>query len=154
MFARAGDELLEKRGRPALGAPLPEPDDLYARLGELGFVAFVYRGEREGRIRLEAFRDHFAAAGEARTVAVFDAVLVDERRHEEYTGALLQELAGTPQLARRALRRVAAWEAYQAFRRAGRALVEPIWTVLSVVVFVTLFPLAWFLRRRVRSGWQ
>ncbi len=152
LFARAGDDLLARGGRPPVGPPRAEADGLWDRLGELGFVAFVHRGERRGCVRLQAFRDCFAS--DPRIVAVFDAVLEDERRHEAYTGALLLELAGSPKLARRALRRAAAWEAWRTFRRAGRALVEPLWAILSILTFLTLLPLAWVLRRPVRGSWR
>ncbi len=158
LFSQAGDALRAQRGEAPIGPPRAEPDGLWSHFqtngGELGFVAFVFRGERSGRIRLEAFRDRFATMGDTRTVAVFDAVLEDERRHESYTHALLVELAGSEREARRALRRAARWQAFRAFRRAGRAIVEPIWFVLSILLFVLLFPLAIFMRRRVRGGFR
>ena len=105
-----------------LGFVRPDAEDLFERLGEVGFLAFVHRGEQRGRRQFDSYRDHFAHAGDDRMRALFDAVLVDERRHEQYTGTLLREVAGGERAARRALRAAAAWEAWRSWRRAGRAL--------------------------------
>jgi hypothetical protein len=151
MFGRRADELRRSRGRPALGSPRADGEALYDRLGEVGFLAFVHRGERRGRAQFEAHRDHFAHKGDARTEALFAAILTDERRHEAYTRALLVELAGGEREARRALRRAAAWEAWRTWRRAGRFVAEGLFVLLMWILFVALAPFA-LLARVTRPG--
>ena len=156
MFTRASAELRERRGLPSLGPPRVDGGDLHERLGELRFVAFVHRGERRGRQQFEAYRDYFGRRGETKLRAMFEAILEDERVHESYSGALLVELAGSEAAARSALRRIAAWEAWRAFRRSGKALAEAAYFLSMVVLYVTLAPFALFVRviRPTRRGWR
>src|SRR5262245_62042010 len=60
MFSRRSAELRRMRGQPAFGAPSADTERLFERLGEVGFLAFVHRGERRGRAQFEAYRDYFA----------------------------------------------------------------------------------------------
>jgi hypothetical protein len=146
MFARRADELFLTAGRPSLGTPRADGEALFDRLGEVRFLAFVHRGEARGRAQFEAYRDHFAAAGDARTRALFEAIIADERRHEEYTRALLVELAGGERAARRALRWAAAWEAWRAWRRAGRFVAERLFVVTMMALYVVLAPVGLAMR--------
>lgn len=100
------------------------------------FLAFVHRGERRGREQFERYARHFDRRGDTRTRALFDAILVDERRHERYTRALLVELAGGERAARAALRRAALWEAWRTWRRAGRALASAIYAVAMIAIYL------------------
>jgi hypothetical protein len=155
LFALRSAELRGKRGLPPLGLVRPDSELLYERLGELSFVAFVHRGERRGRQQFETYRDHFARTGDDRMRALFDAILVDERRHETYTGTLLEELAGGASGARRALWRAALWEFWRRWRRAGRATAGIAYAAAMSLLYVLLAPLALFiqLRPRGRSRW-
>jgi hypothetical protein len=154
MFTRASAELRQRRGRAPFAREPADGGDLYERLGEVHFLAFVHRGERRGRQQFEAYRDYFGRRGDNKLRAMFEAILEDERVHEEYSRALLLELAGSEAAARRALRWVAAWEAWRTFRRAGKTMAEAIYFVAMVVLYATLWPLALFIRivRPARRG--
>ncbi len=130
-------------------------DALYDRLGELGFLAFVHRGEQRGRAQFEAQRDVLRARGDERGSALFAAILVDEIRHHEYTGRLLLELAGSRRAARALLRKIAVREAWWGWRRAGRVIARLLFSVLSGALFVLAAPLAlaYRLSRPVPRGW-
>jgi hypothetical protein len=141
MFARRADELRRAAGRAPYGPPRADTEQLYARLGELGFLAFVHRGERRGRQQFELYRDHFGRRGDERSRALFEAIISDERRHEDYTRALLVALAGGEAAARRELARAARWQAWRTWRRVGRTVVQPAFALTMTVVYVLLMPL-------------
>jgi len=129
-------------------------DALYERLGELGFLAYVHRGEHRGRRQFEAHREALLRRGDARGAAIFEAILADERRHEAYTHELLVELAGSAPAVSRALRRAALQEALWGWRRAGRGLSGLIFVCLSSLLFLTLAPMALYARLRPSpKGW-
>ncbi|MEM9190188.1 MAG: ferritin-like domain-containing protein [Myxococcota bacterium] len=157
MFARRGTELLrEMTGDAALAPPMIRADaaELFERLGEVGFLAFVHRGERRGRRQFEVHRDHFRDAGDRKTAALFETILVDERRHEHYARQLLVELAGSEAAAKKALRRVARYEWWDRFRRLGRPPAQAFYWASMLVLYLVSFPLTlwvWALRP-VRRG--
>ncbi|HVV82944.1 MAG TPA: ferritin-like domain-containing protein, partial [Kofleriaceae bacterium] len=151
MFTRRANELRAARGLPPAGPPRADTEALFARLGEVGFLAFVHRGERRGRRQFEVYARHFGRRGDDRTRALFEAILVDERQHEAYTRELLVELCGE-RGARRALRRAGRWEAWRTWRRAGRALAAALYTVAMTALYLVIAPLAWLgLRGRRRA---
>lgn len=156
LFARRSAELRRADGKRPLGEPRADVDDLFAVLGEVGFLAFVHRGERRGRQQFEAYRDHFAGRGADTERALFEAILVDERRHEAYTYELLVELAGGERKARAALRRAGRWELWRLWRRAGRRLAHAVYSVAMVALYVAALPaaIAVKLSRRSRPGWR
>lgn len=155
LFALRSAELRARRGLPSLGVVHPDCEALYERLGEVGFLAFVHRGEQRGRRQFESYRAHFARAGDDRMRALFDAILVDERRHEEYTGVLLHEVAVGSRGARRALRAAAWWEAWRTWRRAGRAVAGAVYGLAMSALYLLVAPvaLAVRLRPRQRARW-
>ncbi len=155
MFAARADQLAVERGGTPAGAARADYEALFERLGEVAFLAFVHRGERRGRKQFEAHRDHFARSGDGRGRALFEAILVDERRHESYTRELLVELSGGERPARRALRRAAAWEAWRLWRRAGRAMGALVYAIVMAVAFVAIAPiaLAYRLAAPAPRGW-
>ncbi len=153
MFGRRSSELRAIAGRAPYGAVIADTEDLFERLGEARFLAFVHRGESRGRVQFEVYAAHFAARGDARTAALFTAILVDEARHEAYTRELLVDLVGEAR-ARTELRRAAWWEAWRTWRRAGRALAARIYGVVMMLIYLVAGPLAWLaLARRPRSKW-
>src|SRR5262245_53444391 len=156
MFGRRSAELRRARGQPSFGAPRADTERLFERLGEIGFLAFVHRGERRGRAQFEAYRAFFDRRGDHKTRAMFEAILADERRHESYTLEVLRELAGGDGAASAALRRAAIWEAWRTWRRAGRFVAQGIYGVTMVVLYVSLAPFALLLGaiRRPRRGWR
>ena len=155
LFARRSTELREARGRHGFGDPRADSEALYDRLGEVGFLAFVHRGERRGRAQFEAHRDYFERAGNQRERAMFEGILVDERRHERYTRELLVELAGGEREAALALRRAGRWEAWRIWRRAGRALSGRLYGLLMVGLWLACAPIGLALRAVPRRrGWR
>jgi rubrerythrin len=156
MFLRASTELRRHRGLPPLGPLRADSSELFARLGELRFLAFIHRGESRGRRQFEAYRDYFARRGETKLAATFEAIIADERTHESYSRELLVELAGSERLARRALRSVWLWETLRLWHRAGKAVTGRVYAVAMMIVYLaTLAPLALLVRfaRPQRRGW-
>ncbi len=153
MFARRAGELRAERGLAPSGPPRADSEALFERLGELGFLAFVHRGERRGRRQFEVYARHFARHGDDRTRALFEAILVDEQQHEGYTRELLVELCQGERGARQQLRRAARWEAWRSWRRAGRALANLVYAAGMTVIYLVFAPLAALgLRAGERSG--
>jgi len=156
MFWRRSTDLRVAEGRAPFPPPRADTEDLFERLGELRFLAFVHRGEQRGRRQFELYARHFDRRGDARTRTLFEAILSDEHRHEGYTRELLVELAGSERAARAELRRAALWEAWRSWRRAGRALAGAIYTLAMIAIYLVAGPIAAVAARltRRRSGWQ
>jgi hypothetical protein len=151
MFARHAARWARELEQPPPPPVEADTEQLFDRLGEEGFLAFVHRGERRGRREFEVYRDWFAAR-RAPTAALFDAIVEDERRHERTTGALLEALSDRP---RRALRRAALWEAWRTYRRAGRALAALLYRAAMLLLYLACAPLALLVgvARPPRAGW-
>ncbi len=135
LFTRRAAEL-RGRSEPAHA----DTEELFARLGERRFLAFVHRGERRGRQQFELYARHFARRGDTRSAAMFGAILGDEERHERYTRELLVGLCGEPG-ARAELRRAAMWEAWRTWRRAGRWLASRMFAIAMTVIYLVAAPL-------------
>lgn len=146
MFGAHAREWAERAGLPGAAPEHADVEHLFERLGEERFVAFVHRGERRGRVQFEHYRDHFARRGEEKTAALFGAIVEDERRHEETSGALLVALAGPR--ASRVRVEVALWEAWRTWLRLGRALSGVVYALAMAVVYVLSAPLALAMRLR------
>lgn len=155
MFAKRSAELCRARGTAALGPVHADTEQLFERLGEERFLAFVHLGERRAKAQFEAHIRACRATGDLRSAAMLEAISADEAEHARYTRELLVELAGGEVEARRAVRRAMAWEAFRLWRRAGRALSGRLYAVLMLVLFVAVAPLALLVRlvRPVRAGW-
>jgi hypothetical protein len=107
-------------------------DHLYERLGEHDFIAFVHRGESRALRQFAVWRRWL---GEGRDKDVIESVLPDENRHAAYTGEWCTST-----------RRAAIWEARHSWIRSGRALTGTIYTLITSVVYLTLAPLALWVR--------
>lgn len=155
MFSRRAAALAAAAGRPAPAAPRADSERLFERLGEREFLAFVHLGEERARRQFEAYVTWFEGQGREHDRNLFTAILVDERRHGEYTRALLLELAGGEAEARRALRRVARWELGRRWLRAGRFVAERVYVAATLLLYVLSAPLALLVRlaRPERRGW-
>ncbi len=155
MFALRSAELRAEAGAVSLGFPKADFENLFERLGEVGFLAFVHRGERRGRAQFETYRDWFAANGDNKTRALFEAIVRDEKRHETYTRALLVEVAGGERAARVKLRRAALWEAWRNWRRLGRFGAEKLYFAIMLALYVLLAPFMVIasVLRPARTGW-
>lgn len=155
MFAARSTEIRRKHNLETLGFPNADTEELFERLGEIRFLAFVHRGERRGREQFEAYRDWFARHGDNKSRAFFDGIIRDELRHETYTRELLTELTGSDAAARKELRKASAWEAWRQWRRLGRFAAERTYYPLMLLIYALLAPFAILLRvtRPARSGW-
>lgn len=155
MFWRRSTELRLAAGALPFAPPVADTEDLFERLGEIRFLAFVHRGEQRGRRQFALYARHFAARGDARSRALFDAILGDEQRHEDYTRALLVELVGEAG-ARRELRKAALWAAWRAWRRAGRAISGAVYALAMIAIYLVAGPIAALAARMSgkRTGWR
>lgn len=155
MFAQRSADLARAAGRAPLGPALADTEQLFERLGELGFLAFVHLGEARGRAQFVRHARACRGRGDVKSAALFEAILVDETRHAAYTRDLLVEVAGGEAAARAALRRARAWEAWRGFRRLGRASAHAIYAVCMIVLYLATAPLALIVRlgRPARGGW-
>jgi hypothetical protein len=155
MLFQRGAELRRARGEAPPLSTSADTEDLFERLGEVAFLAFVHHGERRGRTQFEVHRDAFARRGDEKTRALFEALIADERRHEAYTWDLLVSLAGGVRPARAALRKAAAWEAWRMWRRAGRAAAHLAYATLMTALYILLLPMSLLVRavRPIRTGW-
>lgn len=156
MFAHRSAELRRARGEAPLGPVAADTEQLFERLGEAGFLAFVHLGEARGRAQFEAHLRTCRARGDERSAALLTAIAADEARHEAYTAELLAELAGGERAARRAVRRARLWEAWRQWRRAGRWIAARVYAALMMVIFVAALPLSLLVRvmRPARDGWE
>ena len=155
MFALRSAELRADEGEPSFGFPNADIENLFERLGEVRFLAFVHRGERRGKEQFETYRAWFARRGDNKTRAMFDAIVRDETRHESYTRELLVELAGGEARAREELTKAALWEAWRTWRRIGRFGAEKLYFVVMMFLYVLLAPFVLIgkLVRPARRGW-
>jgi rubrerythrin len=156
-FAAHAGEIRRSLGLPAWGHPRTDCEGLYDRLGEEGFLAFVHRGEHRGRVQFEAYMDYFERRGDVKLRALFNALIGDERGHESYTRELLVSCAGGERPARRLLWKMAFWEGFRVWRRAGQGLAQLVYGVSMTVLYVTLLPFAIVLRLTrpaERGGWR
>jgi len=148
--------------RAAAARPRPRRCDrrdrvqrLFESLGERDFLAFVHMGEDRARRQFDAYVLWFREHGREQDARLFETILVDERRHGEYTRTLLGELAGDEATARRALRRVARWELGRRWLRAGRFVAERIYLIATLLLYLLSAPLTVLIRlaRPIRRGW-
>ena len=155
MFARQAQRLAGAARRPFTLPPLrADSERLFESLGELDFLAFVHHGEVRARDQFEAYLQWFARAGRDAEHRLLSAILVDERRHCDYTRELLAELCQDEHELRRALRRVARWELGRGWLRAGRFVAERVYVATMLVLYILAAPLALLVRlaRPIRRG--
>ena len=153
MFALRSSELRLASGEQSLGFPVADTEELFDRLGEVRFIAFVHRGESRGRKQFESYRDWFERRGDRKSQALFAAIIRDELRHEQYTHDLLVDLAGGKRKAQAELRAAALWEAWRTWRRLGRFVAEKSYFVVMTVIYGICGPFAVLFRRDQTTGW-
>lgn len=154
MFAKRAAKLAGEAGRPFVLPPLrADSERLFELLGERDFLAFVHFGEERARRQFEAYVTWFKGQAREQDAALFETILVDERRHGQYTRELLVALVGEVE-ARRSLRRVARWELGRRWLRAGRFVAERVYLALTLALYVLAAPLALLVRlvRPIRPG--
>jgi hypothetical protein len=131
-------------GHPALSRA--DFEQLYARLGERRFAAFVHHGERRGRAQMAMFRDELASLGgtaraDDETLALLDRVIADEVHHERYTGALVTELGAS-------VAGAVLWELGRDWRRLGGVTASALFFAGTAALYLALGPLALVERSR------
>ena len=149
-------QILRRWAEVARSAPVQLPrrghGQLFQRLGEASFVAFVHLGERRGRRQFEAHQRFFERRDPALATAI-GSILEDERRHEAYTGELVSVGLGG-ELGPKAMRRARWFDRVLRWRRAGAALTTPLFALTMGVLYLLCAPLAWAARRRRPTGWR
>jgi hypothetical protein len=148
MFALRAYELYGESDKLAAPPLRADFEDLFERLGELHFLAFVHLGEVRGLGQLTLYRDELKARGDKRTRALLDAILRDEQQHARYTREQLLHVAGSESALRRALLVARSWELWRAWRRRGSALAVMVFLGAMHVLFWCLAPLAWIEQRK------
>jgi hypothetical protein len=160
MFGKRARQLAReaglRRGHAVWDPIRADSEQLFVGLGELEFLAFVHVGEARAIEQFLIYVAYFEARGRERDASLLTTILVDERRHAEYTRALLFELAASEAVARRALRRVRRWEAWRSWLRAGRFLAERVYLVSMLLVYLLAAPLGLLVRwvRPLTRGWR
>jgi rubrerythrin len=155
MFARQAQRLAGAARRPFELPPLrADSERLFDALGERDFLAFVHHGEVRARDQFEAYVEWFALAGRDAEHRLLTAILVDERRHCDYTRELLAQVCADEPEQRAALRRVARWELGRGWLRAGRFVAERVYVAAMLLLYVLAAPLAVLVRlaRPIRRG--
>lgn len=155
MFARQAQRLAGAARRPFELPPLrADSERLFDALGERDFLAFVHHGEVRARDQFEAYVEWFALAGRDAEHRLLTAILVDERRHCDYTRELLTEVCPDERERQAALRRVARWELGRGWLRAGRFVAERVYVAAMLLLYLTAAPLALLVRlaRPIRRG--
>ena len=156
MFMQRAQELARNETSGYSGNVMADFEHLYTVLGEVRFLAFVHHGERRGRNQFEVYREYLQRSGDKKSATMLDAILVDESRHENYTGEALTRLSGDGRARERLIRRMVVWEFWRRWRRVGRGLQTVVFTLMMLVIYVAVLPLAltvrWFLP--VHVGWR
>ena len=152
MFALRARELSGPCGTHMEAAAHVDFEDLFQRLGELRFLAFVHRGELRGLRQLSVYRDELKARGESKTRAMLDAILRDEARHAAYTRRELLRVAGSERELGRALAVARRWELWRSWRRMGSGLATLSFDFAMRLLYLCLAPLAWLEQRAQRRG--
>jgi rubrerythrin len=156
MFGKRARQIARDAGLAPLGPVRADTEQLFVSLGELDFLAFVHVGEARAIEQFDVYVEYFEAHGRERDANLFTTLLVDERRHAEYTLALLVELAGGESQARRVMRRVRRWEAWRTWLRSGRFLAERVYVLTMLLVYALAAPLGLLVRwaRPIKRGWR
>jgi rubrerythrin len=151
--------MFERRARElglAVDGAEADAEDLFETLGETGFLAFVTLAEGRGRREFDGYRKALASRGDEKTASLFEAILVDETRHESYSGALLVLAVGSRFMARLWVIRIALWEAWRSLRRASAFVGSLFYAVVASLLYVVVLPVfALYVKRKrpIRAGW-
>lgn len=157
LFSNQSVELRAKRSLLPVGhLGQADSEQLFKRLGEVQFLAFVHLGERRACEKFEVIQAWVANKQNGVLPGALAGILRDEQRHTSYTRELLVELAGSEARARRAIRRAAAWDAWRRWRRWGNAMARVLYAITMIPLYVAIAPLALLVRlvRPLRPGWR
>lgn len=126
--------------------------NLYATLGDVRFVVFVFLAESQAAQQFRALATHFADRDGI--AALFDRIARDERFHVGYSRMLLDELRaqGRGAEVREATARVRLRRAWDAWRRAGRVLGDAVTHALLIALYVLVVPLFALAQRALERG--
>ena len=123
-----------------------DAEDLFSRLGEIRFLAFLHHGERRAVVEFAHYQAAFRKAGDEHTAALFAEIVAEERNHQDYPIELIGTMTSDAKAAARAARFVVTWEAWRSFRRLGRFLAERLYNFGMWCLFPLLAPLSLWVR--------
>jgi rubrerythrin len=139
-----------------------EPADLYRRLGETRFLAFVHLSEAQAERQFASLARHFLSSKSPHAPilhTLFAELAVEEHVHVAYSRHLLGKSfpeASREADTRRALSRERRALVWAAWKRAGMRIGDRLIALLMLVLFVAVLPpfaLIARLSRRDRPGW-
>lgn len=157
MFTEAARQLAPDGRADAYSHIRATRQNLFRRMDLVEFVVFVHVAEKAGRAHFAALARHFCDAPELHDL--FTQIEKDERYHVGYTGKQLERwrAAGRGAELRRARRRVRFRQAWEAWRRAGRQLADPLARLVLGLVYVFGVPGFALLQRLLDAeqlGWK
>ena len=130
-----------------------DADDLFEKLGERRFVAFVCLGERRGRAQFESYVEHFRRQGQRRLGRTFAVIVKDERRHESYTWQLLLEwCGGDSRKVHWLLFRARLWEMRRDALHFGQRTARVLYVACACLLYASILPWAWLFRRGAETA--
>ena len=151
MFTAHARRIAARSSLPPPSDPRTDSTHLFEVLGELDFLAFTHQGELRARLQFETYQAHLQSR-DPQGSAMFEAILVDERRHETYSAELLHVLTadGAARVAR-----MGRWQAYRAVRGLQRGTAQLLFGLSVLLLVPLLVPLALWTRwmRAEQRGW-
>jgi rubrerythrin len=159
MFTQAARHLTTDARADAYSDIRATRQNLFQRMDLVEFVVFVHVAEKAGRAHFAALARHFSGHPDPDLHDLFTRIEKDERYHVGYTGKQLERwrAQGRGAQIRRAWRRVRLRQGWEAWRRAGRQLADPIARLLLGLVYVFTVPGFALLQRvldREQLGWK
>lgn len=140
IFLNRCNKLRTQSGKKARPAPDADYENLFERLGEEQFLAFVHLGEKRGCMQFTSYARYFAKKGDTHTSGIFSAVLEDENQHMNYTRELLVQVCGSEAAAKKALLKARLWEARRSWMRNGKSLTAKLFFIIVLSVYPLLLP--------------
>ncbi|MCP4501842.1 MAG: hypothetical protein GY822_17930 [Deltaproteobacteria bacterium] len=116
----------------------------------------MHHGETRALKDFTTYIYNFSKHGREKERALFERIVLDEKRHADYTFDLLVQLCGSEKKALQMLRKMQFWEWRRAWIRNGRWLSEKVYLVLSTLLYLVMAPLSLWIRwvRPPQSKWQ
>lgn len=157
MFTDAARKLTPDGRADAYSELRATRQNLFRRMDLVEFVVFVHVAEKAGRAHFAGLARHFQHDPDLHDL--FTRIEKDERYHVAYTGKQLErwQAEGRGAQLRRARRRVRLRQGWEAWRRAGRQLADPIARLLLGLIYVVAVPGFALLQRALdaeQPGWK
>lgn len=135
------------------------PAGLFDEMGEVGFLTMLHVAEQRAAELFDRHHQAATRAGDARTAAIFEAILRDEKYHVAWTGKVLDRwrTEGRGAEVARGLSQAKRGRMLGSWRQLGLRSAAGFTQVLLMVLYWTLlapFGLIASRRFRPRAGWQ